>query len=490
MAYAVRTVHVNKYHPLFDYCHTLTALTNNLYNAALFRQRQVMTAVKKDESLWSSHEKDVMDELRNALPLMNRKNRMPDVKHFLLNRFFLDDLMRHTWNPDYFAPGLPRQTAQQTLASVCRSMKSFFSSIREWKKNPSAFTGKPELPGYRHKRGHSAACITNQDAVIKYIGGRMFIKLPLTNIRVDIGPSSDIGKLKEVQIVPGNGEYTLTVITEKDFDVSLISDTPERISSIDAGVDNLMAVANNCSLPCILYKGGIVKSINQWYNKSLSSVMSKQTMSSGKRFRPSDESNALTIRRNNQMNDLLHKVSKHFIAWCVENRIDTVVFGANRYWKQNISIGHTNNQNFVQIPFFKLKNILKYLCERHGIRFIEQEESYTSRASFPDRDFIPVYGKEPEEYSFSGRRRPVRYKGVYKPDGFRGLYTTKNGTVINSDLNGSANILRKAFPDAFDEKQELDFANVMIVRHPDAMKIQALKERQTEKNRQRKLCAA
>ena len=49
---------------------------------------------------------------------------------------------------------------------------------------------------------------------------------------------------------------------------------------------------------------------------------------------------------------------------------------------------------------------------------------------------VPVYKKSVKnEPSFSGKRIK------------RGLYKTKSGLLINADLNGSLNILRKAIPE-------------------------------------------
>jgi IS605 OrfB family transposase len=164
----------------------------------------------------------------------------------------------------------------------------------------------------------------------------------------------------------------------------------------------------------------------------------------------------------------MRQLAVHFIAWCVEQRIDTIVLGVNHDWKQEVRLGKKNTQNFVQIPFAFLRGIIKYLAQEKGILCVEQEESYTSKASFIDDDFIPVYKKgDDTKYRFSGRRRPTEYKGTKKKDGFRGLYKTKDGTIINSDLNGSANILRKAYPDAFKNTGvRPDFNNVLIIKNP------------------------
>ena len=108
------------------------------------------------------------------------------------------------------------------------------------------------------------------------------------------------------------------------------------------------------------------------------------------------------------------------------------------------------------------------------------EESYTSKASFLDNDPIPSYGEEgAQDVSFSGRRAPTNYKSMHRDGGFRGLYKAKDGTIINSDLNGSANIGRKTYPEMFTTLGVVpDFSKVVIIVHPDMMKVVALRERQ------------
>lgn len=153
-----------------------------------------------------------------------------------------------------------------------------------------------------------------------------------------------------------------------------------------------MAVTNNCGLGCLLYKGGVIKSANHRYNQKIAAIMSRQTKGGTEKFKPTEEYYAVTQRRNNVIKDYMLQTGKHFITWCVENRIDTIVLGDNQFWKQNIRMGVVNNQNFVQIPFDQMKKILTYQAERRGIRLIRQEESYTSKANFLGQDDIPVYG--------------------------------------------------------------------------------------------------
>jgi putative transposase len=129
----------------------------------------------------------------------------------------------------------------------------------------------------------------------------------------------------------------------------------------------------------------------------------------------------------------MHKVSSDIIRYCLKHKIGTIVIGVNKDWKQNSHIGKTNNQNFVSIPFATLRWMITYKAKNVGINVIEQEESYTSKASSLDSDFIPVYGDETIIPIFTGKR--VK----------RGLYRSSEGLFLNADINGSINILRKYF---------------------------------------------
>ena len=468
--YSTRSVVIRPQDEFFNYCDTVTALANNLENATLFRIRQVYFAVNKEESELSENEKFVLEEIRNALPAMGPKFKMPTKSTSFLGSDFLDKLFIATNNPDRYAEGLSAQTAQGAIKSVVRNMKSYFAALKDWKISNGKYTGRPELPKYHRKGGHATVTFTNQDARLNDVNGFWFMKFPdrtTKELWLPFGKAAPNVRLKSVTVKPENGVYIVTAVLQSKDPKPALNEKPERIASVDTGVENLMAVTNNCGLQSILYKGNICKSVNQWYNKRIAKIMSEQALKTKKDFVPTEEYYRVTRSRNNRIKDILLKTAKHFVQWCVENRIDTVVIGCNKGQKQDIAIGAVNTQNFVQIPFGQLRNNIRYMCERVGIRYVEQEESYTSKASFVDGDYIPVYGSKDKETSFSGKRCPTHYKGMYRKGGFRGLYQTKDGTIINSDLNGSANILRKAFPDAFPNGTLPDFGRPAIIRYTD-----------------------
>lgn len=175
-----------------------------------------------------------------------------------------------------------------------------------------------------------------------------------------------------------------------------------------------------------LIDGKHLKSKNQWYNKRVAQL--KESKAQGfwsKRLA------SITEKRNRQMRDAVNKVARLVVNYCLKNRIGKIVFGWNRRQKDSSNMSRKANQEFVSIPTAKLKDRIAQLCELYGIEFVETEESYTSKASFLDSDFLPTYGEKPQEYKLSGKRIK------------RGLYKTNQGWLVNADANGASNILRK-----------------------------------------------
>ena len=146
-----------------------------------------------------------------------------------------------------------------------------------------------------------------------------------------------------------------------------------------------------------------------------------------------EENNYEHLQLNNKINDYMNKTSRTIIDYCINNDIGTLVVGYNETFQKNSNIGKANNQTFVNIPYGQLRFKLEYLCEINGIVFVKQEESYTSKASFWDKDDIPIYNNDnPQSYTFSGKRI------------HRGMYQCLNGKCLNADVNGALNILRKS----------------------------------------------
>lgn len=422
--YRIDRIYVNTKHEMFSYFDTLAHKAKNLYNASLFRIRNAFTAHGKTSL--TSNEKEVLDELA----LLKGQKAYHVLGHGLLER-----LMRVTQNPDFFAD-LPMQSAQVTVKHACSDFQNWLSALRKYKQNPASFTGKPRMPKYR-KGDITTFTLTNQEAVI-YDDE---LKLPKTKQRLKIRKRHN-ARLQEVKVRPVSGGYdVLLVYLVKDPSVK----AGTHSAAVDFGVDNTMAVVTDTG-DSIIFKGEYIKSINQYFNKEKAyriSLMSKGNVTTTRVW--SKKLDQLSTYRTNYIRDCFHKMSRLLMEWCKSHEVGYLVLGSNKFWKQETNMGKCNNQNFVSVPFEMLKSMIELKSNEYGVTVVRQEESYTSKASFIDLDFIPVYSKKDpdKKYRFSGRRI------------HRGLYKSADGTLMNADINGAANILRKA---------GYDVSNIKITR--------------------------
>jgi IS605 OrfB family transposase len=227
-----------------------------------------------------------------------------------------------------------------------------------------------------------------------------------------------------VRILPRNGCFSAEFVyklhqTQFDVDYS-------RAIGIDPGLDNWLTCVSNLGTSFIV-DGKHIKSLNRWYNKQIATIKEGKPQGFW-----SKKLASITEKRNRQMRDAVNKAARIVINHCSENKIGTVVFGWNKGQRQEINLGSKTNQKFVQIPTARLKNRIEQLCEQYGLRFVATEESYTSKASFLDNDFLPTIGEKPDGWKETGKR--VK----------RGLYRTGlQNWYINADCNAAGNVLRK-----------------------------------------------
>ena len=255
------------------------------------------------------------------------------------------------------------------------------------------------------------------------------IKLPKTHIEFKTKQSN----IKQVRLIPKNNYIVLEVIYEIREE-KLKSDN-KRYMSIDLGINNLASCSSNV-IKSFIINGKPIKSINHFYNKKLSKLKSELYLKH-KKYTSKNIAN-LTLKRNNKIKDYFHKASKYIVNQLVNNSINTLIIGYNKEWKQETNIGKKNNQKFVQIPYLMFINLLSYKSKMKGINVIIQEESYTSKVSFFDNEFIPTYKLNDNKFNSIGKRIK------------RGLFKGSN-ILINADINGSLNIMRKYLNEASDE---------------------------------------
>lgn len=325
--------------------------------------------------------------------------------------------------------------SQQILKVVDRSFKSFFNLIKKAQKGEYRFQDV-KLPRYLKKDGlfpliFSTNAITIKDGFFRVAVSKAYKKShpDFQHILIPFPSRLEGKKIKEVRIIPrNNGQFfSIQYVYEQPYETAELDHN--KALAIDIGLDNLASCVDTNGASFLL-DGKKIKSINRLYNKEkarLQSIAMKQGMKYTKQM------DSITLKRNRQINDSIKKSARYIINYCLENKIGHLVVGYNKDFKRNINIGRKNNQQFVQIPFGNLREQLSNLCERYGIGYKEQEESYTSKASFFDNDLIPSWNPdEKEKPVFSGKRIK------------RGLYRTKTGYELNADINGALNILRKS----------------------------------------------
>ena len=324
------------------------------------------------------------------------------------------------------------QPANCTLRLLDKNWKSYFRAIKDWKKNPEKYLGMPKLPKYLKKDGRYPWMIPNNSCLYDKENGELYFRLNI--LKGYRFKCRCLGRLIQVRFIPRGSCYVMEIVYETE-----IPDTKtesNRIASIDLGVDNLVTMTNNIGLNPIIINGKGIKSINQYYNKRLAKEKSLLKIRHGKDW--SKKLDGITFKRYQRIKNYMHNASSYIVKWCVENEIDTLVVGKNKEWKQNASMSKGNNQKFVDIPYQMLLQQLKYKCENVSINYIETEESYSSGTSFLD-------GEEPIKQNYDKSRRIER-----------GLFKSNSGLLINSDVNGSLQIMMKVFPNAFNERYGIE----------------------------------
>ncbi len=442
-------------HRLFPYFEQMCIDAKHLYNTTNFYIRQVYTSFRQDKPL-QPLQQEVMNTLHQFFEEMNERQLqayrakiarqqskpaserreircnifdLPSEVRPMVDYNFLDCLFKVMKQADYRA--LPTQSSQWVMKYVYQNWKSFFASIKDYGRHPEKYRGRPRMPSYSRAKDKEVV-FTNQDCEIKE--GK-YLKLPKTSFRLNIGKLGyKDGKLKQVRVVPRYGQYVVELIFESLVETEALD--KERFMAIDLGLNNLATIVTTTGLQPVLVKGKHIKAINQYYNKLKAHYTSilRQGMNPKEGPHTSKRLEQLHRNRHRRIKDLFHKASHQIIRLAVEQNIGTIIIGQNEGWKQESDMGKRTNQSFCHIPHHMLKSMIRYKAAQSGISVQFTEEAYTSKASFLDGDPLPMYG-EGQAGTFSGTR-------VY-----RGLYRSLK-SLINADVNGAANILRKVVPTA------------------------------------------
>ena len=378
-------------HELYDTLDDLTFKAKNLYNHGLYLYRQSYFEYKSN----------------------------PDVP--VLSWAEIDESLRKQGHDDIRA--LPSKVANAVLKNLGENISSFWKLVRL--KNKGGLAQKPKLPNYLHKTEGRCAVSFNYQTFGAKRGSSLELFLCPKGINLPIPTKVD--KPKQVRIIPSHNNFIIEVIY--NVEESAPKHT-SKYAGIDLGVDNFATVTFSTQNRPLIIKGLELKSINQGYNRLIGKAQSLLPDS----LKTSKHVHRLWSRRSWILRTKIHQMTAFLATLFDEMQIEKVFIGKNTGWKQKLPFGKKVKQRFAYLPYETFIKQLQYKCQLRGITIIVQEESYTSKASFLDGDDIPVYG-ETDNPKFSGRR--VK----------RGLYKTSKGQLINADVNGSYNIMRKGLKD-------------------------------------------
>ena len=405
MSYVTRveTHFVKKSDPFYDWASEEFLLSRNLYNRTLYIYRQAFTG--KHENI-----PDFIDIIKDER---------------FVGKFEVRKRMGELNDIDYRAMH-KNHSAQQVIAQVDTIWKAWFKSLNAYKKNPSKFTGRPKMPKYKKEGVPNILIYDYLDAKLQKDGS---INISKT---VKIPVFTKVTKIQEVRLIPSNNHIKVEIVYRKEVDDKGLN--KDNALGIDLGLNNLMAVTSNEGSISSLVNGRPLKAINNYYNKKkahYTSILNKH----GKKF--SKRLKRLEAKRMMKIKDYLHKASRRVVDMMIDNNIGTCVIGHNKGWKQEINLGKVTNQNFVQIPFNNLIQMVQYKIEDIGGEFIVKNEAYSSKCSFLDDEKI---GKK---NNYAGKRTK------------RGLFVTGNKKAINADINGSLNIIKLGTGKSFSVKSNV-----------------------------------
>ena len=390
-------------HKYYDEIDHLCWLSKNLYNATLYHIRQYYFASKQF------------------------------LNYQAVNKIFVDSN-----NPDYRA--LPAKVAKHTQMLVDRNFNSFFGLLKL--KAQGKYNKPIKIPNYLKKTGRQVVHYEKGAISFKAQG---FIKLSKTNIKIKTKLTKE--NVQFVRLVSRNNYIAVEIgYNVKEPEQKLNN----NVLAIDIGVNNIASFVTTDGDKCLI-NGRQLKYINHNYNKAVADAKSKLKITHNQNS--SKYISQIINKRNNRINDYLHKITTYIVNHAVSKNIGTIVVGYNKEWKQDTNLGKVNNQNFVNIPFYRLINLLEYKCRLKGIKFQTITESYTSKCSFVDDEEIKKHT------TYSGKRIN------------RELFRTKNGLIINADINSAYNILKKYMQKNATWNEQLAQTLVQVCSVPSVRKV-------------------
>jgi len=341
----------------------------------------------------------------------------------------LDKQFKSNWHCNY----LMAHNRQHCLKQLAKDWKSYFNSIKDYNNNPSKYKSQPQPPSFKNIKFE----------LPKVIQSLIYSKNASLSKGHTVKNTLQQVKIKQDYLT---NEWYLLIIYNKDTTDKKQSD---NIMSIDLGLDNLASITFKNNLASYIINGKTLKSKNRYYNKRISKLQAIRMKQTGsKHFKDTKQIKKLRVKRRNYITDYLHKASKKVINLAKKHKASKIVIGDLKEIKQH----NKNNKHFVAIPIQKFKKLIEYKAKLEGIETIIINEAYTSGCSAIDKEQLTK-----DNYDKSRRIT-------------RGLFLANNSLKINSDINGSLNILRKYLKNS--SPKLIDYArDIGVVASPERLRI-------------------
>ena len=438
-----------------SYLENMAFASNNLTNVILYHCRQWffytenLYYIENDikDVKFHQYNSEKIDDLKQHMYIYNQnlsqkgKDQVDFIK-FGLDANFLHYYFTSINQNDYKCKELSAQTSQQIVKKVTQTFKTFKTALIDYFKHKEKYKAKPELPKYKKKKSMSGFYFTNQDCKIR----NAQLKFPKIKLTLPFTYNFK-GRHVRTEVIRKYNEFELRIVFEQDPKPKFKE--TNVVAAIDLGVNNLVAITTNKG-QSLLVKDKSLKSINQFANKEIARIHSAQTtLKPNSKVVSSKQLMKVYQKRHRRIEHFMYCTASIVLKFCLENNVSKLVIGKNKGWKEDVPFKKEDKQNFIQIPFNKLIFKIKEKLSCYGIEVLKQEESYTSKASALDFNQLPVYNGKLANVKFSGRRAK------------RGLYKTKDNILINADLNGALNIMRKAFP-----KIEFETTDLKYLQNP------------------------
>ena len=386
---------IYKSHPAYSNLDHMSRKANNLYNQCVYLAK---------------HSENLSEDLKNLDKIMKS---FPD-EH------------------DNYRSLRYSVCAQQIIRLFQQNLRSYFASVKDYRKNPKKYTGMPRFPKFRKSGERFQVIFTNQVAKLNgqtiNIAPRVFENKLFIRLR-----TNSAKKLCQVTFAPRNDYFLVYVIYEADDPVS--SQNSNKVAAIDIGLTNLATVTFSEQHEPILYRSDLVK-INKDFNRLTAEHVSILKKTQNKYT--SKRRNRLSEKYAGLIEDRLHKISRAIVNDLSQRGVSTLVVGKNTGQKINNKL-----KNFMQVPLFRLIEMIKYKSELAGIKFIQVNESYTSGTSFLDNEL-------PTKKFYNKERRK-----------FRGLFISNDLKRINADVNASFQIMKKVY-EKFTYDAVVKYANPIV----------------------------